>query len=166
MHTFLRRTKFFRKLFAIKYKILNLKGIYYSKLFESCGRDLKIYGNFALHNPQFIKIGNNVSINDFAYLNGLGGIKIGDNVSLSVGAIIVSTKLEANTIYKEKKHINKTIYIGSNVQIGAGAIILPGVKIGSNVIVGAGSVVTKDIQDNVIVVGNPAKILRHLENVK
>ena len=51
-------------------------------------------------------------------------------------------------------------YIGNNSVIGVRSIILPGVKIGNNVIVGAGSVVTKDIPDNSIVAGNPAKIIR------
>ena len=51
------------------------------------------------------------------------------------------------------------IKIGSNVFIGYGAIILPGVNIGSNVIVGAGAVVRKDIPDNSVVVGNPAKVV-------
>lgn len=52
--------------------------------------------------------------------------------------------------------------IGDNVYIGAGAIIMNPVKIGSNVIIGAGSVVIKDIPDNCIVAGNPAKIIRYL----
>ena len=49
--------------------------------------------------------------------------------------------------------------IGDNVFIGADAIVLPNVKIGSDVIVGAGAVVTKDVPDNVVVAGNPAKII-------
>ena len=57
---------------------------------------------------------------------------------------------------------NKQIHIGRNVWLGAGAIILPGVTIGDNSIVGAGSVVTKDVPANVIVVGNPAHVLRQI----
>ncbi len=62
----------------------------------------------------------------------------------------------------KKIHINKKIIIKNNVQIGTGAIVLSGVTIGNNVIVGAGTVVTKNIEDNCIVVGNPARILRKL----
>ena len=54
------------------------------------------------------------------------------------------------------------VTIGNNVWIGGSVTILPGVKIGDNVVVGAGSVVTKDIPDNVVVGGNPARILKHL----
>ena len=55
-------------------------------------------------------------------------------------------------------------YIGDNCFIGGGSFILPGVSIGNNVIVGMGSVITKDVPDNCIVVGNPARIIR--ENIK
>ena len=50
--------------------------------------------------------------------------------------------------------------IGKNCWIGAGAVIVPGVTIGDNVVVGAGSVVTKDIESNVVAVGNPCRVLR------
>jgi galactoside O-acetyltransferase len=63
---------------------------------------------------------------------------------------------------KYKIQRNKQIHIGKNVWLGAGAIILPGVTIGDNSIVGAGSVVTKDVPANVIVVGNPARVLRQI----
>lgn len=54
----------------------------------------------------------------------------------------------------------KAISIGNNVWIGGGSIILPNVTIGDNVVIGAGSVVTKDIESDVIVVGNPARVVR------
>jgi len=57
----------------------------------------------------------------------------------------------------------REIRIGNDVWIGGGAIILPGVCVGDNVVVGAGSVVTKDIPDNVVVGGNPARIIKNLE---
>ncbi len=52
------------------------------------------------------------------------------------------------------------VKVGNNVMVGAGAIILPRVVIGDNTIIGAGAVVTRDVPDSVIVVGNPARILR------
>lgn len=87
---------------------------------------------------------------------------IGDNVSISAMSIIVSTGLDLDSFLYEKKHSNKPINIGSNVQIGAGAVILPGVTIGDNVIVGAGSVVTKNVENCSVVVGNPARVLKKL----
>ena len=52
------------------------------------------------------------------------------------------------------------VKIGSRVWIGAGAIILPGVTIGDNSVIGAGSVVTKDIPDNAVAVGSPARVVK------
>jgi len=54
------------------------------------------------------------------------------------------------------------INIGSDVWIGGGAIVLPGVSIGANTVIGAGSVVTKDIPPGVVAVGNPCRVLRVL----
>lgn len=54
--------------------------------------------------------------------------------------------------------------IGNNVEIGANVCIIGGISIGNNVVVGAGSIVTKDIPDNCIVVGNPAKIVRRIND--
>jgi maltose O-acetyltransferase len=57
----------------------------------------------------------------------------------------------------------RPITIGDNVWLGGGAIVLPGVSIGSNSVVGAGAVVTKDVPDHVVAVGNPARVVRHME---
>ncbi len=57
----------------------------------------------------------------------------------------------------------KPITVGDNVWIGGNAVILPGVTIGRNSVIGAGSVVTKDIPDNVVAVGNPCKVIKHIE---
>ena len=62
---------------------------------------------------------------------------------------------------------NLPVHIGKNCWLGAGVIVLPGVSIGDNTVVGAGSVVTKDLPSNVVAVGNPARVLREInENDK
>jgi hypothetical protein len=61
------------------------------------------------------------------------------------------------------KYLIKPVEIGDDVFLGAGAIILPGVRIGNRVTIGAGSVVTRDVPDNCIVVGNPAKIISSID---
>jgi maltose O-acetyltransferase len=54
------------------------------------------------------------------------------------------------------------ISIGDGVWIGGGVIVLPGISIGDNAIVGAGAVVTHDVEPDTVVVGNPARIVKHL----
>lgn len=88
-------------------------------------------------------------------------ITIGDNVTLSTRVTILSH--DAST-YKIIGYTRlKRVTICDNVFIGANSIILPGVKIGKNSIIGAGSVVTKDVPDNVVACGNPARIVESIE---
>lgn len=84
------------------------------------------------------------------------GIHIGSESYIASGAIVFSHDFARN------RHENT--YIGTKCFIGANAIIMCGIRIGNECIVGAGSVVTKDVPNNCIVAGNPAKILR--ENIK
>jgi maltose O-acetyltransferase len=151
---------YFRKI------ILQLERYYVSKIVLSCGSNLKLYGTFYLKKPQKLILGDNVTINDGVYLNARGGIVIGDNVSISANSNIVSTGLDITNDIFNKSHIDQMIKIGNNVQIGTGAIVLAGVTIGNNVVIGAGSVVTKSIEDNSIVVGNPARIIKKLQRDK
>ncbi|NED55599.1 sugar O-acetyltransferase, partial [Micromonospora aurantiaca] len=63
---------------------------------------------------------------------------------------------------RAKLEAAQPIVIEDNVWLGGGAIVLPGVTIGTNSVIGAGAVVTKDVPPNVVAVGNPAKVIRHL----
>ena len=82
-------------------------------------------------------------------------IRIGDNVTLAPRVHILAHDTSTKLFLGYTKVANVTI--GDNVFIGAGTIILPGVTIGNNVVIGAGSVVTKDVESNMVYVGNPAK---------
>ena len=86
------------------------------------------------------------------------GIHIGDHTWVLREAMILA--------HDHCRRLRTDVRIGNNCVIGIRSIILPGVKIGNQVIVGAGSIVTKDIPDNCIVVGNPAKVIRTGINVK
>ena len=88
-------------------------------------------------------------------------IKIGNNVKISHDVTIMDT--DAHSIEYEGYEQTKPIVIGDNVWIGTRVTILKGVRIGNGAIIGAGSVVTRDIPENCIAVGVPARIIR--ENV-
>lgn len=105
------------------------------------------------------KIGKNVFINfDCVFLD-LGGITIEDNVLIAPKVSLLS---EGHPTEPEQRTSLTTghIHIKKNAWIGANATIMQGVTIGENAIVGAGAVVTKDVPDNVIVGGIPAKIIK------
>lgn len=89
-------------------------------------------------------------------------ITLGNNVHITNNVTFVTH--DGGTLlfrkYKNDLEITKPIIVGNNVYIGTNAVILPGVKIGDNVIVGASAVVTKDVPDNSVVGGNPARVLK------
>lgn len=84
-------------------------------------------------------------------------VSIGDNVTLASGCRLLTHDGSTKKILGYSK-VGR-VDIGNDVFIGAASIVLPNVKIGNKVIVGAGSVVTKDIPDNSVAVGNPAKVI-------
>ena len=84
-------------------------------------------------------------------------VMFGPNVVVATAAHPIAPKLREMGL-----QYNKSVHIGNNCWIGAGALIMPGISIGENTVIGAGSVVTKDIPANVVAVGNPCKILREI----
>ena len=112
-----------------------------------------------------IKIGKMVFMNFNCCILDVMEVKIGNNVFLAPNVQIYTAThpIDAKTRNSWLEYA-KPVTIGNDVWIGGGAIICPGVTIGNGVVVGAGSVVTKDIPDNVLVVGNPARIKRKIDN--
>lgn len=106
-----------------------------------------------------LRIGKHVFINSGCRFQDQGGITLGDGAL--IGHNVVMTTLNHSEQPEERANLHPApIHIGRNVWIGASATILPGVTIGDGAIVGAGAVVTRDVTENMIVAGVPAKILR------
>ena len=95
------------------------------------------------------------------YIQALCGVEIGENFLFAPGMRLISVNHGVNNEFKSMD--TKPIKIGNNVWFGANVVVLPEVEIGNNVVVGAGSVVTKSFPDNVIIAGNPAKVIRTIE---
>ena len=111
-----------------------------------------------------ITIGNNTGINARAFLGGQGGISIGDFVIIGPDVKIFSENHnygDLNIPLKYQGETRKGVVIGNNCWIGAGAIILDGVKLESGTIVAAGSVVNKSFPANSIIGGIPAKLIKN-----
>ena len=88
-------------------------------------------------------------------------IEIGDEFISAPGSIVLAH--DASPLFHKRKYrVEKTI-IGNRVFLGANSVVLPGVTIGDNVIVGSGAIVTKDIPSNVVVAGNPARVISTVE---
>jgi maltose O-acetyltransferase len=135
------------------------------KLLGSYGDNVYIEPPFFCDYGFNIHVGKNFYANfDCVILDG-AEVRIGDNVMLAPRVQILTATHPINAKERiEGLEYSKKIFIGNNVWIGAGAIILPGIRIGNNSVVGAGSVITKDVPDDVVVAGNPGKIIRKIEN--
>ncbi|CAN5830411.1 sugar O-acetyltransferase [soil metagenome] len=116
------------------------------------------YTNFGRH----INIGKRVFINHACSFLDLGGITIEDDVQVGPRVNLITENHPLDPSNRKSLDL-KSILIKRNAWIGAAATILPGITIGENAVVAAGAVVNKDVPDNTIVAGIPAKIIRTIE---
>jgi acetyltransferase-like isoleucine patch superfamily enzyme len=129
-----------------------------SEIDESVAVFTPLYINYGKNT----RIGKNVFINfDCVFLD-LGGITIEENVKIAPKVSLLSEGHPVSTVNRQSLMAGP-ICIKKNAWIGANATILPGITIGENSIVAAGAVVSKDVPDNAIVGGIPAKIIKHIE---
>ncbi len=120
--------------------------------------------------PLFVDYGFNISIGAGTFINyglvalDVAAITIGRDVQIGPNVqLLTPTHPVDPALRRAKFEAAEPIVIGDNVWLGGGALILPGVTIGENCVVGAGAVVTRDVPANVVVAGNPARILRHID---
>ena len=106
-----------------------------------------------------VSIGKNCWISSGAHIDvAQGKITIGNKVEIANGSYILS-----HTSVRSQK---EGTVLEDNVKVFVNAVVLPGVKVGKNSIVGAGCVIVRDVPPNVVMMGNPARVVKHLESEK
>jgi len=133
-----------KKIYSLIFALLNHEG-YARWIGVHMGKNVRIYGN------SFIMFGSEP-----------WAITLGDNVHITQNVIFITH--DGGTLILRDKipdlEITRPIKIGDNVFIGLRSIIMPGVTIGNNCVIAAGSIVTKDIPDNCVVGGAPARFIK------
>jgi acetyltransferase-like isoleucine patch superfamily enzyme len=142
---------------------LGIRYILLRNLAKNCGQNVSIHSQVYIYEIDKISFGSNVSIHPMCYLDGTGEIEIGNDVSIAHGVTIMSTDHIYNNLFipiKDQGVRPSKVIINSNVWIGAKATILSGTTISNGSIVAAAAVVTKDVPQNSIVAGIPAKVIK------
>ena len=111
-----------------------------------------------------IFVGENFYANFNCTFLDVSTIEIGDNCMFAPNVQLYTATHPLHPVKRNSGlEYAKPIKIGDNVWLGGGVIVTPGVTLGNNVVVGAGSVVTKSFPDNVVIAGNPARIIKTVE---
>src|ERR1051325_27525 len=118
--------------------------------------------------PFFCDYGSNILLGERVFFNfncvilDVCLVEIGDFTLFGPSVQIYTPMHPMDAELRRKQEFGKPIKIGSDVWVGGGAVICPGVTIGSKTVIGAGSVVTRDIPDGVFAAGNPCRVIREI----
>jgi maltose O-acetyltransferase len=118
--------------------------------------------------PFFCDYGSNIELGERVFFNfncivlDVCPVRIGDFTLFGPSVQILTPLHSLNAELRRQQEFAKPIEIGSDVWVGGGALILPGVHIGSRTVIGAGSVVTRDIPGDMFAAGNPCRVIRDI----
>lgn len=131
-----------------------------SELFMgNIGEESRIMPPLTVVRGNRVKIGRNVVVMNNSLFMAAGGITIEDDVMVAANVQLISNN---HDLYDHQILTCKPVRLKRNCWIGAGATILPGITVGENAVVAAGAVVAKDVEDNAVVGGNPAKVIKRI----
>ncbi len=137
------------------------------QMLGAVGQNCTIWSPFYCSYGKNTSLGNNVFINYMCTILDNNEVRIGNHVMIGPAVQIYTA---AHDLIAETRiqgwEVAKSIEIEDNVWIGGGAILLPGVKIGRNAVVGAGAVVSRSVPANTVVAGNPARVIRKVEQAE
>jgi maltose O-acetyltransferase len=119
------------------------------------GRGSSIHMRVRVYDPRNISIGEDTIIGERVVLDGRAKLSIGDHVDIATGAMIFNSEHDVHAV--DFRPIEFANVIEDYAFVGPNVIILPGVNVRRGGVIGAGAVVTKDVEENSIVVGVPAK---------
>lgn len=121
------------------------------------GRDCNINAHCFIEND--VVLGDRVTVKCGVYL--WDGLRVGDDVFIGPNVTFTNDPFPRS---RQRPERFLPTYIEDGASIGAAAVILPGLRIGAGAMVGAGSVVTRDVPAHALVVGNPARVVRYLDD--
>lgn len=116
--------------------------------------------------PFFCDYGTNIELGERVFFNfncivlDVCKVVIGDFTLFGPGVQVLTPMHPLDAALRRKEEYGKPVTIGSDVWVGAGAIILPGVTVGSRTVIGAGSIVSRDLPPDALAAGNPCRVLR------
>ena len=129
-------------------------------LFAQGGDDVWMQPPFFCDYGANIRLGKKCFFNFNCIVLDVCEVTIGDHVLFGPAVQVYTATHPLDPVLRRTQESGKPIAIGSDVWIGGGAILCPGVRIGSRSVIGAGSVVTRDIPEGVFAAGNPCRVIR------
>ncbi|WP_370224221.1 sugar O-acetyltransferase [Cytobacillus sp.] len=134
------------------------------EMLGSTGKNVYMEPNIRFDYGYNTHVGENFFANFDCTILDVCEVRFGDNCMLAPGVQIYTATHPLHAAERNSgREYAKPILFGNNVWIGGSAVINPGLTIGNNVVIASGAVVTKDLPDNVVVGGNPAKIIKQIE---
>ena len=160
---FIRAGKLLQKFNTANYENVQLKIELLTELFGTVGNGISVEHNFHCDLGYNIHVGENFYAGYNCTILDMAEVRIGDNCLIAPNVGLYAAGHNINPVNRHKTGFAKPITIGNNVWIGGHCVIVGGIKIGDNSIIAAGSIVTKDVPENAIFAGNPAKKIKDID---